>query len=151
WRRITAATILPLITEHPARLTFGMPPAWGHSNVLPSTTWSPPDHITGITPHHYLGNGPVAIRPDAKSRHSPWLARDVAATFDHSMFAAALPNSAAPVTIFNGESGEHGYASFLPDMDRREATSYMIEAQLVQTYAAGWTGSLGWTLTDHPT
>src|SRR5690606_499943 len=30
-------------------------------------------------------------------------------------------------------------------------TSYMIEAQLVQTYAAGWTGSLGWTLTDNPT
>lgn len=151
WRRLTAATILPIITEDPDRLTFGMPPAWGHSNVLPSTTWFPPDHLTGITPHHYLGNGPVAIRDDAKSRHSPWLARDVAATFDHSMFAAALPNSAAPVPIFNGESGEHGYASFLPDMDRREATSYMIEAQLVQTYAAGWTGSLGWTLTDNPT
>lgn len=151
WRRLTAATILPIITEDPDRLTFGMPPAWGHSNVLPSTTWFPPDHLTGMAPHHYLGNGPVALRADAKSRHSPWLARDVAATFDHSMFAAAFPNGAAPLPVFNGESGEHGYASFLPDMDRREATSYMIEAQLLQTYAAGWTGSLGWTLTDNAT
>ena len=128
-----------------------MPPAWGHSNVLNSVTWMLPDHLTGITPHHYLGNGPVALRSDAKSRHSPWLARDVAATFDHSMFAAALPNSAAPAPIFNGESGEHGYGSFLPDMDRRDATSLMVEAQLFQTYASGWTGSLGWTLTGHNT
>jgi|GEM_PF-851610 Endoglucanase len=151
WRKITSDTILPIVSEDPARLTFGMPPAWGHSNVLNSVTWMLPDHITGITPHHYLGNGPVPLRSDAKTRHSPWLARDVAATFDHSMFAAALPNSAAPAPIYNGESGEHGYGSFLPDMDRRAATSLMIEAQLVQTYASGWTGSLGWTLTGHET
>ncbi len=151
WRRLTADTVLPIVTEDPSRLTFGMPPAWGHSNVLTSVTWLLPDHLTGVAPHHYLGNGPVAVRPDAKSRKEPWLARDVAATFDHSMFAAAFPNSAAPAPIFNGESGEHGYSSFLPDMDRRESTSLMIEAQLVQTYASGWTGSLGWTLTDNPT
>ncbi|EIP97104.1 endoglucanase [Opitutaceae bacterium TAV1] len=150
WRRLTADSILPIVTEDPTRLTFGMAPAWGHSNVLPSATWMLPDHLTGVAPHHYLGNGPIAIRPDARSRKEPWLARDVVATFDHAFFAVSLPHSAAPWPVWNGESGEHGYRSFLPELSHRDASSLMIEAQLVQAYAAGWTGSLGWTLTGNP-
>jgi len=151
WRRLAAKTILPIVTEDPDRLTFGMPPAWGHSNVLQSTTWLLPDYITGMAPHHYIGNGPIPYRPDAKERHSPWLAREVGPTFDHSFYSISLPTSAAPYPIWNGESGEHGYSSFLPDMPREEATSLMIEAQIVQAYAAGWAGNLGWTLTGHHT
>src|SRR5690606_12384096 len=68
WRRITAATILPIITEDPARLTFGMPPAWGHSNVLPSTTWSPPPPPPGATPHP---PPPHPLRSPPPRRHPP--------------------------------------------------------------------------------
>src|SRR5690606_34682757 len=38
---------------------------------------------------------------------------------------------------------------FLPDTPREEATPLMLEAQIVQAYAAGWAGNLGWTLTGH--
>ncbi len=151
WRRITADTVLPIVSEDPARLTFGMPPAWGHSNVLNSVTWLLPDHLSGLAPHHYHGNGPIAVRPDARSRKEPWLARDVAATFDHAFASIALPHSAVPAPVWNGESGEHGYGSLLPEMSHRDASSLMIEAQLFQPYAAGWTGALGWTLTGNPT
>ncbi|OAM90461.1 glycoside hydrolase family 5 protein [Termitidicoccus mucosus] len=150
WRDITSATIRGVLEGDPARLTFGMPPAWGHSNVTPSFTWMPPDGLTGMAPHHYLGNGPVALRADAKQRKEPWLARDVDATFSHAFYAITLPYSAAPHPVWNGESGEHGYASFLPEMSQRESTPLMIEAQTVQAYASGWTGSLGWTLTGSP-
>lgn len=151
WRQITIASIRPIVAEDPERLTFGMPPAWGHSNVLPSVTWLLPDEMDGMTPHHYLSNGPIPFREDAKERKEPWLARDRSATFDHSFYAVSLPHSAAPYPVWNGESGEHGYQSFLPELSHREAASFMIEAQTVQAYAAGWTGSLGWTLTGHPT
>ncbi len=149
WRQLTATTIRPITIEDPDRLTFGMAPAWGHSNVLPSVTWMLPDDLSGVAPHHYHGNGPVSLRPDAKSRKEPWLARDIDAAFDHSFFAVSLPHSAAPYPVWNGESGEHGYQSFLPDMERVDSSSLMIEAQLVQAYSAGWTGSLGWTLTGN--
>ncbi len=149
WRGLTAAAAWAVASEDPARLLFGMPPAWGHNNVLPSVTWQLPDRLTGMAPHYYLGNGPVAARPDAPERKEPWLARDVAATFDHSFAAVALPHSAAPYPVWNGESGEHGYDSFLPDLEPKTAAALMIEAQLVQAYAAGMAGSLGWTLTGH--
>lgn len=149
WRHLTAAVTLPIVTEDPERLTFGMPPAWGHSNVLPSATWMLPDLISGMAPHDYLGNGPVDLRSDAKTRKEPWLARDVEATFDYSFAAVALPYSAVTYPIWNGESGEHGYQSLLPEMSHQEASSLMIEAQIVQAYAAGWMGSLGWTLTGN--
>lgn len=151
WRRLAASTAWAVAMEDPTRLIFGMAPGWGHNNVLPSVTWQLPDRMTGMAPHYYLGNGPVAARPDAPQRKEPWLARDVAATFDHSFAAVALPHSAAPFPVWNGESGEHGYASFLPEMDPRQAAALMIEAQLVQAYAAGMVGSLGWTLTGHDT
>lgn len=151
WRRLAAATAWAVRIEDPERLTFGMPPAWGHNNVLTSVTWQLPESLSGMAPHYYLGNGPVALRADAPERKEPWLARDVAATFDHSFAAVAMPHSAAPYPVWNGESGEHGYASFLPDLPRDEAASLMIEAQLVQAYAAGMVGSLGWTLTGHDT
>jgi len=150
WRHLASATSMAVIREDPERLVFGMAPAWGHNNVLASVTWRLPDTMTGVSPHYYLGNGPVAAREDAPQRKEPWLARDVAATFDHSFAAVAMPHSGAPYPVWNGESGEHGYSSFLPDMDRLEASSYMVEAQLVQAYAAGMVGSLGWTLTGHP-
>ena len=149
WRRLTATAAGAIASEDPTRLIFGMPPAWGHNNVLPSVTWQLPDQMTGMAPHYYLGNGPVAARPDAPQRKEPWLARDVAATFDHSFAAVALPHSGAPYPVWNGESGEHGYDSFLPDMEPKAAAALMIEAQLVQAYAAGMVGSLGWTLTGH--
>jgi hypothetical protein len=149
WRRLASAAAQAVHREDPERLTFGMAPAWGHNNVLPSVTWNLPDAVTGVSPHYYLGNGPVPTRPDAKQRQEPWLAREVAATFDHSFAAVAMPHSAAPYPVWNGESGEHGYSSFLPELDRAAAASLMIEAQLVQAYAAGMVGSLGWTLTGH--
>ncbi len=151
WRRITAETIRPIRAEDPARLTFAMPPAWGHGNVMPSVTWQLPDELDGMAPHYYLGNGPVPVRPDASTRPEPWLARDVAATFDHSFAAVALPHSAAPWPVWNGESGEHGYQSLFPELTQLQAAPLMIEAQLVQAYAAGMCGSLGWTLTGHET
>lgn len=149
WRRLAAAAARAVALEDPARLVFGMPPAWGHNNVLPSVTWQLPDQLTGMAPHYYLGNGPVAARPDAPRRKEPWLARDLAATFDHSFAAVALPHSGAPYPVWNGESGEHGYDSLLPDLEPRAAAALMIEAQLVQAYAAGMVGSLGWTLTGN--
>ena len=151
WRRITADTLRPIVSEDPARLTFGMAPAWGHGNVFPSATWLLPDDLSGVAPHYYLGNGPVALRPDAKTHPEPWLARDVAATFDHSFAAVALPHSAVPAPVWNGESGEHGFESLFPDLKQAESAPWMIEAQLVQAYAAGMCGSLGWTLTGHDT
>lgn len=149
WRRITAATVRPVVAEDPARLTFGMAPAWGHGNVFASATWLLPDDLSGVAPHYYLGNGPVALRPDAKSRPEPWLARDVAATFDHSFAAVALPHSAVPAPVWNGESGEHGFESLFPDLKQLQSAPWMIEAQLVQAYASGMCGGLGWTLTGH--
>src|SRR5690606_31950495 len=119
--------------------------------VLPSVTWRAPDLISGLSPHYYLGNGPVPTREDAPQRKEPWLARDIDAIFSYSFAAVAMPHSAAPYPVWNGESGEHGYSSFLPDVERFEASSLMIEAQLVQAYAAGFVGSLGWTLTGHET
>ena len=151
WRRLTSAAASGIASGDPDRLTFGMPPAWGHNNVLPSTTWTLPEPLTGMAPHHYLGNGPVPTRPDAKERPEPWLARELDGVFDYSFAAIAMPHSAAPYPVWNGESGEHGYNSLLPDMEPREAARYMVEAQLVQAYAAGWVGSLGWTLTGHET
>ena len=149
WRRLAADATRAVVLEDPTRLVFGMTAAWGHNNVLPSATWQLPDLMTGMAPHYYLGNGPVPTRADAPQRKEPWLARDVAATFDYSFAAVAMPHSGAPYPVWNGESGEHGYESFLPDMDPLEAASLMIEAQLVQAYAAGMVGSLGWTLTGH--
>ena len=151
WRAITAATLRPIVAEDPERLAFGMSIAWGHGNVLPSNTWLPPEDLAGFAPHYYLGNGPVAIRPDAKSRPEPWLARDVAATFEHSFAAVALPHSASPVPVWNGESGEHGFESLFPDLAQLQSAPWMIETQLAQAYGAGMAGSLGWTLTGHET
>ncbi len=151
WRELASAAARAVVLEDPERLVFGMTSGWGHDNTMPSTTWRLPDLLTGMCPHYYLGNGPVPTRSDAPQRKEPWLARDVDKIFSYSFAAVALPHSAARYPVWNGESGEHGYSSFLPDMDRFEAASLMVEAQLVQAYAAGFVGSLGWTLTGHET
>ncbi|NOY80130.1 MAG: glycoside hydrolase family 5 protein [Kiritimatiellaeota bacterium] len=150
WRRITAACARAVKHEDPNRLTFAISASWGHENCTASSTWLAAGDADGLAPHFYLANGPVPLRPDAESRQQPWLCRDVDATFGWSLAAVLLPFSSVERPMYNGEGGEHGWQALLPDLDRREATSLMIEAGLVQYYAAGMAGSLHWSLWGHP-
>lgn len=146
WRRIVDASAKAVAEGDPERLTFTLGPSYSHNNLLPSVTWLAPDRAAGAAPHFYQANGPVPVRPDAKSFKSPWLARDVEASLGWSFPAVMLPLSGAPYPIYNGESGLHGHDSLLASFDKLDAATTLMEAQLVQEYATGMVGRLEWTL-----
>jgi len=146
YRKVTVQTVRAVTDRDPERLTFAMPASWGHDNSLSSSTWLPPEGVTGTTPHYYIGNGPVKLRPDAQKSKQPWLCRDIDATFDYSMAAVMLPHSQQNYPVYNGEGGEHGCESLLPNMPPNQAADYMVDATLAQVYAAGLAGMLQWTL-----
>lgn len=146
FNRVTGRIIRLIHQEDPARLTFSMPPAWGHDNASSAATFLPPEGLTGGAPHFYVGNGPVPMRPDAKQHKEPWLCRDVDQTFDYGLSAVLFPYSGLDYPVYNGEGGEHGNGSFLPDMKSEDSANLMIEATLVQCYAAGLAGALQWTM-----
>lgn len=81
----------------------------------------------------------------------PYLARDVEASFAYAQASVFLPWSATNYPIYNGEGGEFGNECFLPDEKHPDRAEWIIEAQIVQAYAAGWTGYLNWTLWNHET
>jgi hypothetical protein len=151
WRDFTNEAAAAVAEGDPARLTFTMPSAYGHDNLSPSATWIPPDRASGGAPHFYLANGPVAARPDAKDFPMPYLARDVEDSFAYAQASVFLPWSATNYPIYNGEGGEFGNECFLPDEKHPDRAEWIIEAQIVQAYAAGWTGYLNWTLWNHET
>lgn len=151
FNRVTGRIIRLINAEDPERLTFSMPPAWGHDNASPAATWLPPDGLTGGGPHFYVGNGPVPLRPDAKQHKEPWLCRDADQTFDYALAAVLFPYSGLDYPVYNGEGGEHGNRSFLPAMSSEESASLMIDATLTQCYAAGLAGFLQWTMWSEKT
>ena len=144
--RVTAACAEAVKREDQTRLTFFMTSNYGHNNSTWISTWMLPAGVDGAAPHFYMANGPVPLRPEAKTMKQPWLCRDVRATFSYSLPAVVLPLSAVGYPIYNGEGGEHGAASLLPDIDPPAAWEAMLECSLVQYYAAGLTGFLNWTL-----
>ncbi len=149
WRRVVDQCAKAVGDGDPERLTFALGPSYSHNNVLPSVTWLPPDRATGMAPHFYQANGPVPVRPDAKSFPSPWLARDQEATFGWSFPAVTMPLSAVDYPFYNGESGEYGHRILLPN--NPEAARILVESQLFQEYAAGMSGRLEWTLWGNET
>lgn len=146
WRWLVTQTATRVKNADPEALTFGMPAGWGHENVFISSTWLPPDALDGMTPHFYLSNGPIPVRPDADQRKYPYLAREVEPSLSLGLTALSLPYSAAGYPIYNGEGGGHGAESFLPDIPLNDATRIMIEAQIVQAYAGGMAGYFEWTM-----
>ena len=146
WRRVTERCAAAVKAGDPERLTFTMPPAYGHDVSTAAPTWQVPFGVDGTAPHHYLPNAPVPTRDDAPDRHSPWLARDVDAVFSHAIASLFAPYSTSSVPVYNGEGGHYGFESFLPDMDKVEAADLMMEAGMVQYYAAGAAGQLHWSL-----
>lgn len=136
--------------QDPGRLTFSMMSNYGHNNSTWISTWLPPAGVDGGAPHFYLANGPVPLRPEASTmKRNPWLCRDVAATFSYSLPAVLLPFSAVRYPLYNGEGGEHGARSLLPDLAPPAAWEAMLECSFVQYYAAGFVGSLNWTLWEN--
>ncbi len=144
--RVVEKVIDGITKIDPSRLTFTMPAAWGHDNVTWPATIMPPKGASGVTPHFYIANGPVPLRPDAAKSQQPWLCRDVEASFSYGMAAVLLPYSSLRHPIYNGEGGEHGNGSFLPELPRELSADYMIDGTLTQCYAAGIAGTLQWTL-----
>ncbi|WP_136708307.1 cellulase family glycosylhydrolase [Agromyces sp. H66] len=146
WRRLTELASLAVKAGDPERLTLAMPPAYGHDVSTAAPTWQFSNVVDANAPHHYLPNAPIALRSDAQSRRSPWLARDIDAVFAYAIPALFAPYSTSRHPVYNGEGGHYGFESFLPDLDRVEAADYMTEAALVQYYAAGAAGQLHWSL-----
>jgi hypothetical protein len=146
WRHITNLCAQAVGEGDPDRMTFTLGPSYSHNNLLPSVTWMPADRATGAAPHFYQANGPVPVRPDAKTFRSPWLARDVAATLGWSFPAVTMPLSAVDYPFYNGEAGLHGHDSLLAMYEKPQAAAMLIEAQLFQEYATGMAGHLEWTL-----
>ncbi len=146
WRRIVDLCARAIAEEDPEMMTFSLGPSWSHNNLLASVTWLPPDRVTGAAPHFYQANGPVPLRPDAKTMREPWLARESEGTFGWAFTAVMMPFSAVDYPIYNGETGAHGAEMVLPDRSFVEAASILIEAQLVQEYASGMIGRLEWTM-----
>jgi hypothetical protein len=146
WRWLTAQCALRVKQADPHALTFGMPSGWGHENVFISSTWLTPDLVDGMTPHFYVSNGPIPVRPDAKQRKYSYLAREVEPSLSLGLTALSLPYTAVDYPVYNGEGGGHGAESFLPDMPLNQATRIMIEAQLFQAYATGMAGYFEWTM-----
>jgi hypothetical protein len=151
WRELTDLAAQAVRAGDPDRLTFTMASAYGHDNLSPSATWLPPDRASGGGPHFYLANGPVNARPDARQFKQPYLARDATATFGHAQASVFLPYSATNYPLYNGEAGEYGNEDFLPNEKYPDRAEWIIEAQVVQAYAAGWAGVMDWTLWGHPT
>lgn len=146
WRRVTEQAAMAVKGADPDRLVFAMAPAYGHDVSTAAPTWQLPNIVDGNAPHHYMPNAPVALRPDAQDRHSPWLARDVDEVFSHAIASLFAPYSTSPGPVYNGEGGSYGWDSFLPDLPQAEAGDLMIEAGLAQYYAAGAVGQLHWAL-----
>lgn len=146
WRRITEKCAFTIKQADPDRLVFAMVGAYGHDVSTSVATWQLPNLVDGNAPHHYMPNAPLELRPDAQDRHSPWLARDVDDVFSHAIASLFAPYSTSPVPVYNGEGGSYGWDSFLPDMDQATAGDLMIEAALVQYYAAGAVGKMHWAL-----
>jgi hypothetical protein len=149
WRTITDLAARAVAEGDPDRLTFALGPSYSHNNLLPSVTWLPPDRVTGGGHHFYQANGPVPTRADAATFREPWLARETEGTFGWSFPAVMLPFSAVDYPAYNGECGAHGARMVLPNLPAPEAAMVLIEAQLVQEYAAGMVGRLEWTLWDN--
>ncbi|HCD31555.1 MAG TPA: hypothetical protein DER01_04055, partial [Phycisphaerales bacterium] len=67
--------------QDPDRLCFGMTSSYSHDNATPTSTWLIPDRVDGLGSHFYMANGPIPLRPDARTFKQPWLARDIDQTF----------------------------------------------------------------------
>jgi hypothetical protein len=150
WREFANLAAKAVALGDPDRLTFTMPSAYGHDNLSASATWLPPDRATGGAPHFYLANGPVAARPDARNYKQPYLAREIADTFAFAQASVFLPYSATNYPLYNGEGGEYGNEDFLPHEKHPDRAEWIIEAQIVQAYAAGWAGFLNWAIWNNP-
>lgn len=146
WTRITALCADAVKDAAPELLTFTQNPNYAHNTEAWAFTWLNPYGIDGQGPHHYIANGPIRLRPDAKDAPMPWLARDVDETFALSLPSLFFPSYVWRQPIYNGEGGEHGAATFLPDLPLAEAEDHMYEASLAQCYAAGVVGHVNWTM-----
>lgn len=144
WRKVLEKTAAAVKAGDPDRLTFAMAPAYGHDVASGPATWQLPTGVDGNAPHHYMSNAPIPVRDDAASLPAPWLARDIDAVFSHSVAALFAPYSTSPGPVYNGEGGSYGSNSFLPHLSASDAGDLMIEAGLVQYYAAGGVGQMHW-------
>ena len=148
--RVVEQTINVIHHYDKDRLTFQMPASWGHDNVTWSATWLLPRGLSGGAPHFYFANSPVPLRKDARKFRHPWLCRDIDKTFEYGMRAVLFPFSTQKYPVYNGENGEHGFKSLMPNTPENQAVSYMIDGSLTQAYASGLAGTLQWTLWNHP-
>jgi hypothetical protein len=149
WRRMTDECAKAVKREDPDRLTFAMGSSYSHDNATASGTWLLPDRADGSGNHFYMSNGPVALRPDASTFKHPWLARDVNATFKVASTAVLLPFSTQQYPQYNGEDGDHGFDSLLPDVEHTLAARMMIECGMVKNWFAGQAGYVLWTMQDN--
>lgn len=147
WAAVTQECALAIKAADPGRLVFSMPAGWGHDNVGWSFTWMQPAGIDGIAPHHYIGNGPVPMREDAKAFEAPWYARDAEATFARALPALFLATGTARMPVYNGEGGDWMPRILLPGIEESQARLMMYEATIVQSWAAGLAGHLNWRVT----
>ncbi|HEV7301269.1 MAG TPA: cellulase family glycosylhydrolase [Tepidisphaeraceae bacterium] len=150
WRRVVDQTARAVHEGDPNRLLFTLQPSYSHNNLMPSVTWMPPDRADGAAPHFYQANSPIPVRSDAQTMREPWLARESEGVFGWGFPAMLMPYSAVDYPFYNGETGAHGAEMVLPDRPLEEAASILIEAQLVQEYAAGMSGRMEWTLWRYP-
>jgi len=151
WRKMVDLCAKTIGEVDPNRMTFVQAPSYAHNNLLASTTWLLPDRATGNSPHFYQANGPVPLRPDAKKHKSPWLARDLTATFGWGFQTVMLPSSAVEYPVYNGESGMYGHQTLLDQKSDVDGAMLLMESQLVQVYATGLAGHLEWTLWGNET
>lgn len=147
WAALTSECALAVKAIDPQRLQFAMVAGWGHDNVGWSHTWLQPTGVDGISPHHYLANGPVPLRADATTFNEPWNAREQAPTFAHAMAAVWLASATHQQPVYNGEGGDWLPRVFLPQVDEPLARQMMYEATLAQCYAAGVAGHFNWRVT----
>lgn len=147
WSALTSACTMVIKQIDPTRLAFAMVGGWGHDNASWSYSWLPPYGIDGLAPHHYLANGPVALRPDAPKFDAPWNAREADASFAYALPSVFLASGVQRQPVLNGEGGDWAAHILLPGMDLHTARQHMYDATLAQCYAAGVSGHLNWRVT----
>ncbi len=146
WSHLVAECCRAVKDAAPQLLTFANTTNYSHNTEAWAFTWLRPEGLDGYTPHHYIANGPVPIRPEAKETRQPWLCRDREKTFALSLPALFFASQVWLCPAYNGEGGEHGAGELLPELPHAEAADRMYEASLAQCYLAGINGHVNWTM-----
>lgn len=148
WSRIVTQCALEIKGQDPDRLVFANAANYAHNNEAWAFSWQKPFGLDGYGHHFYIANGPVPVRTDAKNSTSPWMCRDVDATFEYALPALFFPLQTGFQPVYNGEGGNFGSQIFLKETDPALAANFMYEASLFQCYAAGALGHLNWLCID---